>query len=29
MGFLGYDVIREVEHLPDVPPDDPACPTRS
>ena len=22
MGFLGYDVVREVEHLPDVPPDD-------
>jgi len=22
MGFLGYDVIREVEHLPDAPPDD-------
>jgi anthranilate synthase component 1 len=22
MGFLGYDVIREVERLPDVPPDD-------
>ncbi len=22
MGFLGYDVIREVEHLPDVPTDD-------
>ena len=22
MGFLGYDVIREVEHLPDTPPDD-------
>ena len=22
MGYLGYDVIREVEHLPDVPPDD-------
>ena len=26
MGFLGYDVIREVEHLPDVPPDDRAYP---
>ncbi|MEL7209911.1 MAG: anthranilate synthase component I, partial [Actinomycetota bacterium] len=22
MGYLGYDVTREVEHLPDVPPDD-------
>ena len=22
MGYLGYDVIREVEHLPDMPPDD-------
>lgn len=22
VGFLGYDVVREVEHLPDVPPDD-------
>lgn len=22
MGFLGYDVVREVEHLPDSPPDD-------
>jgi anthranilate synthase component 1 len=22
MGFLGYDVVREVEHLPNVPPDD-------
>jgi anthranilate synthase component 1 len=22
MGYLGYDVVREVEHLPDVPPDD-------
>ena len=22
MGYLGYDVIREVERLPDVPPDD-------
>ena len=22
MGFLGYDVIREVEHLPDTPVDD-------
>jgi len=26
MGFLGYDVIREVEHLPDVPPDDVGMP---
>jgi anthranilate synthase component I len=26
MGFLGYDVIREVEHLPDVPPDDRGMP---
>ena len=22
MGYLGYDVVREVEHLPDTPPDD-------
>ena len=22
MGYLGYDVVREVEHLPNVPPDD-------
>ena len=22
MGYLGYDVVREVEQLPDVPPDD-------
>jgi anthranilate synthase component I len=26
MGYLGYDVIREVEHLPDVPPDDHGLP---
>jgi anthranilate synthase component 1 len=26
MGFLGYDVIREVEHLPDVPHDDHGLP---
>jgi anthranilate synthase component 1 len=26
MGFLGYDVIREVEHLPDVPTDDVGMP---
>ncbi|MGA9279561.1 anthranilate synthase component I [Ilumatobacter sp.] len=26
MGFLGYDVIREVEHLPDTPPDDRSYP---
>ncbi len=26
IGFLGYDVIREVEHLPDVPPDDVGLP---
>jgi anthranilate synthase component 1 len=26
MGFLGYDVIREVEHLPDVPDDDRGMP---
>ena len=26
MGYLGYDVIREVEHLPDVPPDDRGVP---
>ena len=28
MGFLGYDVVREVEHLPDVPHDDRGLPTR-
>ena len=22
VGYLGYDVVREIEHLPDVPPDD-------
>ncbi len=22
VGYLGYDVVREVEHLPDIPPDD-------
>ncbi len=22
MGYIGYDVVREIEHLPDVPPDD-------
>jgi anthranilate synthase component 1 len=26
MGFLGYDVVREVEHLPDVPTDDRGIP---
>lgn len=26
MGYLGYDVIREVEHLPDTPPDDRSYP---
>jgi anthranilate synthase component 1 len=26
VGFLGYDVIREIEHLPDVPPDDRSYP---
>jgi len=26
VGFLGYDVVREVEHLPDVPPDDRGLP---
>jgi anthranilate synthase component I len=26
MGYLGYDVVREVEHLPDVPPDDQGLP---
>lgn len=26
MGYLGYDVVREVEHLPDVPPDDRGLP---
>ena len=25
-GYLGYDVVREVEHLPDVPPDDHGMP---
>ena len=28
MGFLGYDVVREVERLPDVPPTTDNCPTR-
>ncbi|MBJ32006.1 MAG: anthranilate synthase component I [Acidimicrobiaceae bacterium] len=26
MGYLGYDVVREVEHLPNVPPDDRGLP---
>src|SRR5680860_132485 len=26
MGYLGYDVIREIEHLPNVPPDDHGLP---
>jgi len=26
MGYLGYDVVREVEHLPDLPPDDRGLP---
>ncbi len=26
VGYLGYDVVREVEHLPHVPPDDLGCP---
>ncbi|MGZ4715911.1 MAG: anthranilate synthase component I family protein [Acidimicrobiales bacterium] len=26
MGYLGYDVVREVEHLPDTPPDDQGLP---
>ncbi len=26
VGFLGYDVVREVEHLPNVPPDDAGIP---
>ena len=26
MGYLGYDVVREVEHLPNIPPDDRAMP---
>ncbi len=26
MGYLGYDTVREVEHLPDVPPDDQGFP---
>ena len=26
VGFLGYDVVREVEHLPDVPHDDRGLP---
>ncbi len=26
VGYLGYDVVREVEHLPDVPPDDRGLP---
>ena len=29
VGYLGYDVVREIERLPDVPPDDRGCPTRS
>ena len=29
VGFLGYDVVREVEHLPDVPPDDLGLPDAS
>ena len=29
VGYLGYDVVREVERLPDVPPDDAASPTPS
>ena len=28
-GYLGYDMVRLVEHLPDVNPDPSACPTRS
>ena len=28
VGYLGYDVVREVEHLPDVPPDDLGVPRR-
>ena len=26
VGYLGYDIVREVEHLPDVPPDDQGLP---
>ncbi|HUF33306.1 MAG TPA: anthranilate synthase component I [Acidimicrobiales bacterium] len=26
VGYLGYDIVREVEHLPDVPPDDHGLP---
>ena len=26
VGYLGYDVVREIEHLPAVPPDDRGCP---
>ncbi len=26
VGYLGYDIVREVEHLPDAPPDDQALP---
>ncbi len=26
VGYLGYDVVREVEHLPDIPPDDQGLP---
>jgi len=26
VGYLGYDVVREVEHLPDIPPDDQGFP---
>ena len=28
VGYLGYDVVREIERLPDVPPDTSGCPTR-
>jgi anthranilate synthase component I len=29
VGYLGYDVVREIEHLPNVPPDDQGYPTAS
>ena len=28
VGYLGYDVVREIERLPNVPPTPRACPTR-
>ena len=28
VGYLGYEVVREVEHLPNAPPTIAGCPTR-